>query len=81
LARERSLQIEAEQVLATVYAAPQSTPPPITVCQVPPSIEPAPPLRYDPAMALPAQVPTQGRGLPAAAYCQECGDTRFLDRP
>jgi hypothetical protein len=77
LTRERSLRVKAEKALATARATPTSAPPPNSICQAPPSVEPAPALRHDPGMARPAQVPTQGRGLPAAVYCQECGDTRF----
>jgi hypothetical protein len=74
LVRERSLRVRSEQALAAVRAAvPQAPliPPPTT------AVEPAPVLQRDPAMRRPAQIPTQSRGLPAAIYCQECGDTRF----
>jgi hypothetical protein len=77
LTRERSLRIEAEQVLATVRAAPPPASPTISVYRPPTGAEPAAALPRDLAMGRPAQVPTHGRGLPAAVYCQECGDTRF----
>jgi hypothetical protein len=76
LVRERSLRVKAEQALATVRAAAPPVSPRIAVYRPPTAAAELAPGR-DPAMGRPAQVPTQGRGLPAAAYCQECGDTRF----
>jgi hypothetical protein len=78
LARERSLRIRAEQALATVRAAAAPVSPRIAVYRPPTTAaELAPASGHDPAMGRPAQVPTQGRGLPAAVYCEECGDGRF----
>jgi hypothetical protein len=77
LTRERSLRVKAEQALANVRATATLAPPTISVYRPSTAAEPAPALPRDPAMGRPAQVPTQGRGLPAAVYCQKCGDTRF----
>jgi hypothetical protein len=76
LARERSLRIKAEQAVATVRAAVPQAPP---IVYRPPTgaAELVVPLGRDPLMRRAAQVPTQGRGLPAAVHCEECGDTRF----
>jgi hypothetical protein len=77
LAQERSLRIKAEQALVSVRQAAPPVSPTTAECRPPAAAEPAPVLERDPAMGHPAQVPTQGRGLPAAVYCKECGDTRF----
>jgi hypothetical protein len=77
LARERSRRMKAEQAVAATPAFAPSTSPTISVYRPSTAAEPAPGLEQDPAMARPAQIPTQGRGLPAAVYCEECGDTRF----
>jgi hypothetical protein len=77
LERERRLRIEAERALAVLRATPplatRPAPPPLSASAV--RLVPCPP--GDPATSIPTQVPTQGRGLPAAAYCEVCGDTRF----
>ena len=81
LAEERELRLKVEQVLADYLAHGASETQPAAASSPLPAIQvlPAPP--RDPAMARPAQVPTHGRGLPAAAWCEECGDTRVLDGP
>jgi hypothetical protein len=76
LAAERTRRMNAEQALTALRAsvpATRAAPAPRPPLAVPPVQSPP----RDPAMGRPAQVPTYGRGLPAAIYCQECGDTRF----
>jgi hypothetical protein len=74
LEREQSLRIEAERALAAFRA----NPPDMRDAQVSrPPLSPPPPPATDPATGIPGQVPTHGRGLPVAVWCQECGDTRF----
>jgi hypothetical protein len=77
MARERSLRIEAERALSELRTSPPAATPSIPSSPPPPAARPAPPPPRDSATRIPAQVPTHGRGLPAAVSCEVCGDSRY----